>query len=169
MNNALNNTLCGMDLLYYLIDKGKIREIFEYFKLDLIPSTLNNIEVLKQHYIKQDSKSLCKFYETFKADLSHIFLDSKKLKELANYGLIASHALFHRDLTQHKAQSKEEILESKQILEQLLDTKIDIFCYPEGKNDKELQDFVEEAGFTFALSIKHIHSQYGIGRRVAKL
>ncbi len=169
VNHALRNTFCGMDLLYDLIDRGSIRDIFEYFKLDLTPCTLSNIGILKQHYIKQDSQELCKFYETFKVDLSHIFLDSKEVKELANYGLIASHTLFHRDLTQHKAQSKKEILESKAILEQILEANIDIFCYPEGKNDKELQDFVSKAGFTFALSIGHTHSQYGIGRRVAKL
>ncbi|EMQ6246231.1 polysaccharide deacetylase family protein [Campylobacter upsaliensis] len=169
VNNTLSNTFCGMDLLYHLIDRKQIKNLFEYFKLDLTPITLDNIDILKQHYIKQNPEELCKFYETFKVDLSYIFLDPKEIQELTNYGLIASHAILHRDLTQHKTQSKQEILESKMILEQMLKTNIDIFCYPEGKNDKDLWDFCKQAGFTLALSINHTHKQYGIGRRIAKL
>lgn len=176
VGNLLGDVFCGMDLLYHHVwqdfnnqDSGVLRDMFDFFdKTPKACSMLENIAVLKMEYIQQDSQVLRKFYEHFKADLSHIFLDTREAKELSFYATIASHSLYHRDLCYHIEQSKHEITESKRLLEQNIGDEISVFCYPEGKNNKELQEFCESSGFEFALSLSHTHATYGIGRRLAE-
>ena len=80
---------------------------------------------------------------------------------------ISSHGITHRFLIDHKIESKKEILQSKLILEKLINQNIDTFCYPEGKNDIELQNYCKNAGYKYALSIRHEASnKFCIGRKI---
>ena len=82
-------------------------------------------------------------------------MNSKEVEELSEMFQISSHGKSHRFLTRYQNISRLEIRQSKEILEQKLNKTINIFCYPEGKNDKTIQHYVKVAGFKYALSIRH--------------
>jgi len=66
---------------------------------------------------------------------------------------IGSHALTHRDLTSlPRDEARYEIFESKKILENIFARPIRHFCYPYGKSNQALRDWVKEAGYETACS-----------------
>ena len=78
---------------------------------------------------------------------------------------IISHGIYHRDLRYHKDISKNEILDSKKHLEKLCNNPIEVFCYPEGKNDEDIWQMCKDSGYKFGLSINHApNNPYKIGR-----
>lgn len=170
VNHSLQQIYCGMDIIYYLAYNNRLKEVFAYFNLEYTDkSLLQNIEILKSHYIVQDSPTLKDFSSFFACDLSFLFLDSIDIQTLSQYGVIASHSLYHRDLRKHTTQSLQEILESKHILEALIQQEVDIICYPEGKSDVILQDFCKQH-FKFGLSLAHKKdNNYCIGRKLVAL
>ena len=74
--------------------------------------------------------------------------------------------MIHRDLCFHIQDSECEIRDSKAYLENVVQQEINIFCYPEGKNDTNLQEFCQKSGYTYALSVCHSKdNNFCIGRR----
>ena len=62
--------------------------------------------------------------------------------------------------------SKEEMLNSKNELEKLIDEEVYIFNYVEGKNNAQLQNECKAIGYKYALSIKNeINNDFSIGRK----
>lgn len=64
-----------------------------------------------------------------------------------------SHALSHSRLTKIPAViAREEIVRSKDILEQSLGKKVDFFCYPKGDYNPSVREMVKDAGYLGACS-----------------
>ncbi|HQP91713.1 MAG TPA: polysaccharide deacetylase family protein [Candidatus Omnitrophota bacterium] len=84
------------------------------------------------------------------------FLDKKMIKEMSDSGLVVfgSHALDHKQLTLKKSQSslRKEIFDSKLSLEKITGKKADLFCYPCGVYDEQIEKVVREAGYAAALT-----------------
>ena len=98
---------------------------------------------------------------------NNTFLDKSEIIELSKIFKITSHGITHRFLNSHKKESEKEILQSKIILENITNQNIDTFCYPEGKNDNDLQNYCKKAGYKYALSIKHEeNNKFCVGRKI---
>lgn len=163
IGNSYLHKFSGMDIIY-LVLSGNAEKLFNYLKI----SKDTEIEELKQIYASLSPKQLDEIsdiFEEFHDDLSKQYLNTIEVNKLSELFQIASHGISHRFLTKHKDISKLEIKHAKEILEQKLNNTIDIFCYPEGKNDKIVQDYVNAAGFKYALSIRHEpNNNFCIGR-----
>jgi peptidoglycan/xylan/chitin deacetylase (PgdA/CDA1 family) len=83
-------------------------------------------------------------------------MDKAQIKDwLAAGQEIGSHTLSHPRLTQIPAsQAREEISGSKKKLEDLFGQPIEHFCYPYGDWNKEIRDFVQNAGYKSACITK---------------
>lgn len=83
-----------------------------------------------------------------------------QIREMAKDPLItiASHSVTHpHDLTQlSDEQLKQEVEESKRILETELGMPIRYFTYPEGKYDQRVVDLVKQAGYSAALTMNDL-------------
>ena len=98
-------------------------------------------------------------------------LNWEQILEMKRYGItFGSHSCSHKILTEISInQSTKEIVSSKQLLEEKLDMKINIFCYPEGKLNDEIINLVQKAGYHFGVvtpSIKGIPKTNFTIRRV---
>lgn len=79
------------------------------------------------------------------------YMDQMMLREIHDSGLvdIQSHTLSHLLLPNLTIEDqKREILESKQILEVILDKKINYFAYPYGSFDQNTVNIVSDSGYT---------------------
>jgi len=87
-----------------------------------------------------------------------------QLKEMVQDPLvtIASHSVTHpRDLTQlSDAQMKQEIVESKRILQEQLGVPIRYFTYPEGHYDAKVIRWVKAAGYVAALTMSDVDERF---------
>ena len=88
-------------------------------------------------------------------DLEHKYLTLQQIREMYNSGLVefGSHTLSHMSLVYcdiYKA--KEEIVESKKALEELLDLPIDTFCYPYGHYNCTIKKIVRNTGYIGAFT-----------------
>ncbi len=65
---------------------------------------------------------------------------------------VASHSMTHTDLTRvDEGMLKEEVVVSKQTLEDALGKAVDGFCYPAGWYDERVVHTVEDAGYRWAV------------------
>lgn len=92
---------------------------------------------------------------------SDLMLTTTQLQALANHPLISIGAHTHRHpilATLNDAQSREEILTSKDILEDKLGRSVSGFAYPNGRPEQDFNawhpDLVAELGFDFAVTTK---------------
>lgn len=87
-------------------------------------------------------------------------LNWEQLREMAKDPLItiAAHSVSHPpDLTKvSEAQLKTELTESKQVLERELGIPIHYFTYPEGKYNQQVANFVQQAGYSAALTMNDL-------------
>lgn len=71
-------------------------------------------------------------------------------------GLITfgSHTLSHRVLADIKSEEelRKEIFDSKRVLEEKLNRKVNTFCYPKGVFNKQVKRLVKEAGYKVAVA-----------------
>ncbi len=164
IGNSIDQKYSGMDLVYELIKQKKINLLFDILKLDkksTIPDIKNELLILRPIELFDISEQL----NSELKKLENSFLSKEEIIKLSKLFLLNSHGISHRDLTKHKEHSKQEITKSKQILEILVNQKIDIFCYPEGKNDAKIQNHVKSAGYKYGLSIRYENNNnYCIGR-----
>ena len=83
-------------------------------------------------------------------------LTSGEIIELGKKHEIGAHTLTHLDLDTISIESaKDEILGSKEYLENLLDREIRMFCYPRGRYNDEIIRLVKKAGFIGARTCNH--------------
>jgi len=75
-----------------------------------------------------------------------------QVKEMMAKGMMfGSHTRRHAYLPDQSLDvQRDEIINSKKILEEKLDTKINLFAYPIGGFNQQIKDIVEEAGYTAA-------------------
>lgn len=83
------------------------------------------------------------------------YMSLRQILELQDYGIeIGSHTLHHYDLSTLSDKDQAlEILDSKRILENLLEQPVVSFCYPYGKYNKTSKDLIEKAGYEFAVTV----------------
>lgn len=75
-------------------------------------------------------------------------LSAAHLRDLATRHEIGAHTLTHPILTRiAPQQAREEIIGSKQWLEDVLGTAVTAFCYPRGAHNATVRQIVREAGF----------------------
>lgn len=101
-------------------------------------------------------------------------LKINQLKEMQVYGIeFGSHTKNHPNLLEvGEDKIREEILDSKKILEERLNTNIVVFAYPYGQGayDEKIKQVVKEAGYFFACGIKRgkltlpINNPYSLNR-----
>lgn len=161
-NSIRRNFFSGMDVIYSLIDNGFMRDVVEYFCLSQDAS----IQDIKEKYVRLSPSNLEQFYSCFEKNIEvgGLFLSAVELCDLAQYGIIASHGITHRDMTCSVVESKNEILDSKLMLEDIIGSSVDYFCIPEGRTNAELNFYCKEVGYLQMLGIsKHIDS-FCVGR-----
>ena len=166
VGNSFFQKYSGMDIIYEIIEKKRVENLLIF--LDLTINT--KIDEIKQAIAKLKPNKLFELNKEFKTETKNLidtFLSEKEIVELSKHFEILSHGITHRFLTYNQENSKEEILQSKKYLEQKIGKPIEIFCYPEGKNNKEVQDYCKNAGYKFALSIRHEeNNKFCIGRKI---
>lgn len=101
-------------------------------------------------------------------------LNVNQLKEMQEYGIeVGSHTKTHPNLLEIRSDKiRDEILGSKKILEERLNTKIIVFAYPYGQGayDEKIKQAVKEGGYFFACGIKRrkqtlpINNPYSLNR-----
>lgn len=76
------------------------------------------------------------------------------IKEMQDYGIeFGGHTKTHPKLAEIElSQAREEILESKQKLEEKLGKKLITFAYPYGNMNEAIKNIVKEAGYEFAVA-----------------
>lgn len=82
------------------------------------------------------------------------YLDWKELKEMSDSGIvtIGSHTISHLWLPAMGTQQlSDELLRSKQILEDGLGRKVDFLCYPMGAHDARVKEAARRAGYMCAV------------------
>jgi len=81
-------------------------------------------------------------------------MDRETIRDLRAQNIVfGSHSLTHPFLTHiDRERQRQEIRESKSVLEDLLNTEIRYFCYPSGDYDEAVVDMVREAGYEAALT-----------------
>ena len=84
------------------------------------------------------------------------YMSFDDLRVLKNEGWeIGSHSLTHPDFKILSDElAKKQIVESKKILEDGLNIKIEYFCYPAGRYNETTVNLVKEAGYVGAVTIK---------------
>lgn len=166
LNNSLNNIYSGMDVVYELIKQKKIFSLNNF--IGIKENNNFDIENIKKKLSKSSPSFFNELNEKFKIELRNLkktFLNEVEIIELSKLFQINSHGMYHRFLTYNKKYSKDEIIKSKNIIEKVIKKPINTFCYPEGKNDKIVQTYVNVAGFKYALSIRHEpNNNFCIGR-----
>jgi peptidoglycan/xylan/chitin deacetylase (PgdA/CDA1 family) len=101
-------------------------------------------------------------------------LKINQLKEMQVYGIeFGSHTKTHPNLLEIRDDKiREEIFDSKKILEERLNTNIVVFAYPYGQGayDERIKQVVKEGGYFFACGIKRgkqalpINNPYSLNR-----
>lgn len=153
--NSILKSYSGMDIIYLLINKNQKEYLKKYFNLS---SEIIEIKEIKNYILKLSPGELNEMsmrFERFHNFLYQLFLNTEEVRALSEMFQIASHGITHRDLTYHESDSKYEIKFSKNKIEEIINKEIEVFCYPEGKNNERIQTFCKEAGYKFALSIKN--------------
>ena len=166
IGNSFLHEFSGMDLIYNIIKNNSIEELCSYLSINNQKNC--NLDLLKKIYIKMNISEIEEIKNSFKYNfeiLKNQFLNQKEVIELSKLFNIISHGVYHRDLRYHKKSSKREVLISKKHLENLGIKPIDVFCYPEGKSNKNVRQICKDSGYKFGLSINHVpNNPYKIGR-----
>ena len=84
-----------------------------------------------------------------------------EIKEMSDNGMfIGSHTLNHLNLAAiGDEQLRRELTDSKKILEEKIDKKVDLLAYPGGNYNAHVIELVKEAGYQSALSVYKIINQ----------
>lgn len=83
------------------------------------------------------------------------YINVEILKKISKYKnvTIGSHSKSHIDLTKcSKERLITEIVDSKNILENIIEKKVESFSYPYGKYKSEFNEILENVGYKYALS-----------------
>ena len=166
IGNSILSDFSGMDLIYSIIQNNSIDELCKYLSINHQSNC--DIEFIKEIYIKMNISELESIKNSFKFNrefLKSQFLNKQDVIDLSKLFNIISHGMSHRDLRYHRNSSKIEMLDSKKHLEKLCSKPIEVFCYPEGKNDEDVWQICKDSGYKFGLSINHApNNPYKIGR-----
>ncbi len=89
-----------------------------------------------------------------KHDVTESLMGVDQIREAMKHGVeFGSHTLTHKNLeTASPVLARDEIYRSKDVLEQMLGSKVTAFCYPYGAFREETRSMVEDAGYQSACS-----------------
>ncbi len=98
-------------------------------------------------------------------------MDDDQILEMKDAGFeIGSHSMTHPDLTRlSERRARKEIFQSKEILEDLLDSPVISFAYPFGSANSLMERLVKEAGYDYGCGVysgppRFAHDKYDIRR-----
>ena len=115
-----------------------------------------SVSDLKLHRLLDKYSLKSTFYITKSYQHIERGLTADEIIELSQKHEIGAHTLTHPDLDKiDPKRAEDEILGSKEYLENLLGIEIKMFCYPRGKFNDEIIKIVEKAGFIGARTCKH--------------
>jgi peptidoglycan/xylan/chitin deacetylase (PgdA/CDA1 family) len=167
VSNSIKHTFTGMDIIYNILEDNRIGKLNQFLETNFSEKNISEIKTLIANLEPERLKDFSDYFSEYREQLKNTFLSKLEIVELSKLFQISSHGITHRYLINHKKESEKEISQSKVILEKLINKKIDTFCYPEGKNDADLQEFCKKAGYINALSIRHEeNNKYCIGRKI---
>jgi len=171
IGNSFSQDYTGMDVIYEIILNKKVEKLEKFLNQKLRKSNqqadITQIKSIIACLPPDELKRLSDDFRELKERLIHTFLNEREVRELSTLFNIASHGITHRFLTCCQEESRKEIFMSKKLLEEKTEKKIEIFCYPEGKNDAVIQKCCENAGYKLAFSIRHENrNDYCIGRKI---
>jgi len=87
-------------------------------------------------------------------------MSKSQIRKLSKKFEIGAHTVNHVDLTKVSLKkAREEIVNSKKELEEIIGKKVEWFCYPKGKYNKKIINLVEEAGFRYARTASWFHTE----------
>lgn len=134
-------------------------------------------KILKEFNIKPliflivDYINTDKIFPRYKYKDKDRFLNWNEVKEMAENGVeFGSHTLTHPHLTQISIKkAKEEIFNSKKMIEDKIGKEVKFFCYPYGEFSKEIVEIVKESGYkaafvTFKRGLKVKESEFTVRR-----
>lgn len=106
--------------------------------------------MLKEHGLKATFYVAPENQEFAKQDL----LSLPEIKDLSQDFEIGAHSMTHRRFsTISEQEAAREIIESKAVLEQVIDKEIKVFCYPGGAYTKLHAQLVKDAGYRYARTV----------------
>ncbi len=146
--------------------KSKVSIAQKTFKLDELSGKQDFLNFFENYYkslpLLEANKLLEDLVEEFGGNCSKpLFMDELQLKELMYAGMeIGSHGRNHNILSALSSEEAcSEISESRYELEQVIDTKIRGFAFPNGKAfvdfKPEHMEIVKKAGYQYALSTNY--------------
>lgn len=100
---------------------------------------------------------LNKIYKSQSQNVSFQMLNWPQIQEMRDFGLIdfGPHSLNHPKLGQlENSEAEKEVIESAKIIEEKLDKKCRIFCYPYGYYNQDTIEILKNNGFEAALTVK---------------
>ncbi len=171
IGNSFTQEYTGMDIIYEIISNNELHKLLQFIEIDAMlieksDDKINKIKDIVAVLAPKDLKEISKYFTETHEKLKNVFINSKEVSELSTIFNIASHGVTHRFLPYHQKETLKEILLSKEFLENEINKRINTFCYPEGKNNLNIQAFCEKAGYTFSLSISHEDkNNFCIGRK----
>jgi peptidoglycan/xylan/chitin deacetylase (PgdA/CDA1 family) len=95
-------------------------------------------------------------WDVSKGDVPERLMDEGQVREWLSAGhQIGSHSITHRNLRHlSAAEAREEILGSKKLLEDRFGIVVEHFCYPFGSWNPAVREFVGEAGYRTACTVR---------------
>lgn len=138
------------------IGLGKYMLDSQESRIDSAHAIINSIK-----YFKPGDKDRCLDYllEYYPVDLpEHIMMNETQIREMYECGMtMGAHTVTHpilRCITEKQA--KDEIAESKEVLQQILDSKVELFAYPNGKPNQDYSlehvEMVKKCGYKGAVT-----------------
>jgi peptidoglycan/xylan/chitin deacetylase (PgdA/CDA1 family) len=81
-------------------------------------------------------------------------LTTQQIRDLSHDFEVGAHSMTHRRLpTVSEQQAKEEIVESKAVLERITGKEVKVFCYPGGAYTELHVQLVKDAGYRYARTV----------------
>jgi peptidoglycan-N-acetylglucosamine deacetylase len=95
-------------------------------------------------------------------------LTDEQVKDLAADFEIGSHSMTHPVLTRvPEDEVRRELATSKEYLSALVGTEVTSFCYPRGSHDPAIAQAVQDAGYTYARTVRRFELGMAGGRFMA--
>ncbi len=173
------------DRLYYFFnffkmqsEKLKIEEISNNELITLFQKYRNNISELFQLFnnlpTEHIEEILDNFQSLYKIDNNNLirnnrFLSWNQILEMSDYINFGSHSCKHQNLTIIDEDIvKNEIIESKKIIEKKTNKEVIAFSYPAGKTNNKVKEIVKNAGYLFAVTtnrgVNKLKDRYSLKR-----
>ncbi|MDZ7671580.1 MAG: polysaccharide deacetylase family protein [Halanaerobiales bacterium] len=119
-----------------------------------VPVQFLEIEIEKQQHFADNHKI---YYNKEIYDGQRMAMNWDELREIAQNHVVCSHTMTHFKFDNRTPDNilKREIIDSKNLLEEKLNSKVDVFCWLGGENFKEdsrVTKYIHDAGYRYLYS-----------------